>query len=582
VSIGRVQLRVSPITVLMAVLVVGGLIYVTFAWSPSSYGRAFELFGLHHFDLVMGRSRPIRSDEWAVITPLTQATVNNHLGRFNLTSPYGEDLRSVYSMPIFDWGMVFKPDMWLYLVLNPAYAFSFHHYLIFAAFILGYALLFTHILGLSTLSACLLSGILFFTGYVQYWWTTLGPTFAVFPWLLLVLDLQRSPLLKFPLFYWIATVWMLSLFYPPTTITLAFVGFLILLAFRSNYLKGKTLLFTVLASVAAAITIAVYLQDYLAAAVTTLYPGQRTIALGGEVRFEQWVSQFFPISQIHRHQPLLRNTNICEISVVGTTYITAVLCCLNYAQWQQTSRQFKRAVIIFTTGLLATWAWILLPLPAWIVTPLLWNRVQPGRMLFASGLLLLILVAILAQGLGLRLTRLRVGILAAITIGFWIRYKLNRSIVEWLDIAIFVAIVLLLLVPKFLSSKHFNTVVLGSALVFGIAAFGSFNPIQSAWHIFNRPTTAITQRLDQQQSASGILAVAGFPGATLNGWGYRSISHVLLVPQFAFFRHFFPTLPDAQFNELFNRYAHIQLTATGQPTLVAPDAVSLPIHAFKE
>lgn len=581
-NIAHVRLKLSPVTALTAILFVGGVIYVAATWSPSSYGYVFDLFGLQHLDTVLGKPRPIRSDEWAVITPFTQATVNNHFARFNLTSPYGEDLRSVYSMPIADWGIIFKPDMWLYGWANPAYAFSFHHYGIFAGFILGYTLLFSNVLGLTQLSACLLSGVLFFTGYVQYWWTALGPTFAVFPWLLIVLDWQQPKLLKFALFYWLATTWMLAFFYPPTFISLAFVGFLILLAFRPTDLKGKTLIYLVVASIAAAITAAVYLQDYLVAALPTIYPGQRVISMGGGVRFEQWISQFFPISQIYQHQPLLRDTNICEISVVGTTYATAVLCCLNYGRWQQSDRAFKRAVLIFSAGLLATWAWILAPLPAWLVAPLLWHRVQPGRMFFAAGLLLLILMAILAQGLGLRLTRSRVAILAAMTIAIWIRYKLNRSILEWLDIVILVAIAALLIVPRFFPSKHWNAVALSLTLAIGVAAFGTFNPIQSAWHIFNRPQTATTQKLDRQAAANptGIVAVAGFPGATLNGWGYRSISHVLPVPKFDFFRPFFPTLPAAEFSHLFNRYAHIQLTDAGQPSLAAPDAVSLPIQAF--
>lgn len=210
-TIGRVRLAFSPIGFVITLLLVGAVVYVSSAWSPSSYNLAFNFFEVENSAPVFGKPREVRSDEWLVITPLTQATVNNGFARYNHTSPYYEDLRSVYSMPIADWGLLFKPDMWLYRIVNPAYAFSFHHYASFALFIIGYALLFS-IIGISQVHACLLSLLLFFTGYVQYWWTALGPTFAIFPWLIVVLDWKVPWYLKLTTFYWIATSWILAFF----------------------------------------------------------------------------------------------------------------------------------------------------------------------------------------------------------------------------------------------------------------------------------------------------------------------------------------------------------------------------------
>ena len=70
--------------------------------------------------------------------------------------------------------------MWLYGLVNPAYAFSFHDYAVFFLFIFGYAWLFAMI-GASPQESFLLSFTLFFTGFTQYWWTSLGPILALFP-----------------------------------------------------------------------------------------------------------------------------------------------------------------------------------------------------------------------------------------------------------------------------------------------------------------------------------------------------------------------------------------------------------------
>jgi hypothetical protein len=37
-----------------------------------------------------------------------------------------------------DWGMLFKPALWLYAIADPAHAYSFSSWFVVAAFIVGY------------------------------------------------------------------------------------------------------------------------------------------------------------------------------------------------------------------------------------------------------------------------------------------------------------------------------------------------------------------------------------------------------------------------------------------------------------
>jgi len=247
-------------TVFVAVSLFVAVIYVGNAWSPSSYAVVLKnIFQSRNAGLVAGKPRCIRSDEFAVITPLTQATVNNGFHRYNKTSFYGEDLRMVYSLPVLDWGILFKPTMWLYAFLNPAYAFSFHHYALIVLFLLGYTRLFNILWG-SPVNSLLLSLVLFWTGFTQYWWTALGPTLAFFPWLLITMDLEARFFSKLVLFYWLATCWILSFFYPPVIISLAFVGAVILFAFRPELLRIRPIVGFGLATVAAVATVGFYLE----------------------------------------------------------------------------------------------------------------------------------------------------------------------------------------------------------------------------------------------------------------------------------------------------------------------------------
>jgi hypothetical protein len=101
------------------------------------------------------------------------------------------------------------------------------------------------------------------------------------------------------------------------------------------------------------------------------------------------------------------------------------------------------------------------------------------------------------------------------------------------------------------------------------------------------PETAVLDWLRQEEASTPghIMLDAHFVGATLNGMGFRAVAHVLPAPQLAFFRKYFPAMNAAQFNLIFNRYAHIQLC--GDPLPNAPlasgreaDLIRLPMEVF--
>ena len=72
------------------------------------------------------------------------------------------------------------------------------------------------------------------------------------------------------------------------------------------------------------------------------------------------------------------------------------------------------------------------------------------------------------------------------------------------------------------------------------------------------------------------------PGAVLVGLGYRSIRHVTITPQVAFFQKVFPELPPDKLNLYFNRFAHIILNpALKEPVVLQGDAIEVPQAPFE-
>jgi hypothetical protein len=416
--------RLSPRVLLWGLLALSALVYVGNTWSPSSYALALQAFSAPEDGLVLGAARGIRSDEWAVITPLTQATVNNGFARYNERSLYGEDLRSTYQMPLWDWGLAFKPTMWLYPLVNAAYAFSFHHFSITALFLIGYALLFRR-LGMRNVPAVLLSLTLFFTSFTQYWWTTIGPPMAWFPWLLWVF-LSEAPLaVRLAGFYWVATSWLLSMFYPPLFIPLAFAAVALLLAFTPERLRQpKVLLGFAVVGGLACVTVLLYLQDWLRGTLHTVYPGERRVG-GGGFGLERFLSIFLPNLRLQRHEPLVSWSNVCELSMVGSSYFLMVLCFLRYGALGEAWKQGRlRPLRVLVPAVLLMSAWLFLPVPSWLGKPLLWHFVPSVRMAFAYGLLLLVLAYTLSEGAGLEPSPLRVLLFAGVLFGAWYQYKL--------------------------------------------------------------------------------------------------------------------------------------------------------------
>lgn len=559
------------------VFVVFGFVYVCNAWSPSSYGDALNILGASGSGLITGSPKPIRSDEWAVFTPMVQALVHNDFERINKTSFYHEDMRNMFSLPIADWGMLFKPTLASFFIIDPAHAYSLHWFLLIALFVIGYARMF-RLTGISVVQSYLVSGTIFYSSFVVGWWTILGPVMAWFPWFLEACRSNLSSRWKFLLVYWVAVCWLLSFFYPPLIISLAFLGLIVLLVYSPDLFQRKQLWIILLASMLSVITVLFYLQDYIQAVWNTIYPGQR-FSSGGINDIRIILAQLFPALNSVHYQSLI-GSNICEIGVIGTLIPLFTLVFIKL----QTSILEKQEWLLFF-GLMLMLCWILFPIPSYIGKLLLWDRVPPERMLFAEGLLFVMVCLTLAKSKKYVFSISRI-VFIFIAIILFIVYKISISDIQILKLWRDLIVIPVFFVCVFLAVRMHRsafTVLLSGAFVFNIFINFQFNPIQSTKPIFLLPKTPMSEMLDvEYRNNNHLLAITGFPGAILNGLGYRSVSHVLVMPKLSFWKESYgKTLTDDEFNTLFNRYEHIILNPNiSSPTLLQADAVMLPLIDF--
>ena len=422
-----------------------------------------------------------------------------------------------------------------------------------------------------------MSGLLFFSAFTQHWWTALGPVLAYFPWIMVTILAKYSWHFRVPLLFWLCVSWCLAFFYPPVIISLGFVGAGLYLVYRPPQETWWISLILACSAGLAILLACFYLRDYLISSIDTLYPGQRRSA-GGDVSLLLWLTTFSPDLVNLRGKTFLPG-NLCENSLCGSWYLLTVFLFMDGRNRRALiSLPFAQASI----SLFCVSAWMHFPLPTWIGRPLLWHFVPPIRMAFAAGFLWLLVAALIARDVGLRFSWFRLMLVLAIlasSLVYGATLAGNTSQSKVIAHAVIgLGCIMLIWPPEWVAGTT-KPIVLGvCCLLANIISFGKFNPLQSAWPIFERPTSMLTRGLDRLAiQESGTLRVAGFFGASLNGWGYRSVGHVLAVPDLITMRRLFPDMTEVELNETFNRYAHIFVTPeVMRPVARYMDQVAIP------
>jgi hypothetical protein len=568
-----------------AVTIVCGIVYVGGAWTPSHYGIALQKIGLTYLGPSVGTAREVRGDDWAVLTPYFQIAVANDLGDTDEISPYHEPLRSFFALPTRDWSLIFKPQLWGFLVLPPEYAFSLYHFILIASFIWGFSVLFRQV-RIPTHWALLGALLIFFSRFVQVWWTNNAPTFAFAAWPLAAALLPVSIWWRFVLVLYSAAVWLFGLLYVPFIIGAAFALAGLLIALRRDALKISILLPAGCATAAAIVIVAWYFRELIPIMQNTVHPGSR-ISEGGSVSWIQVLSHVLPYITARQFAPTLPDMNECEVGVVASYLPLLLLIFVDHRMLVKQLRTELWTAGVLGACILLTLAWLVLPLPAEVGRIFLWDRVPPWRLLWAFGLLTSFASLWLASIAHWRVSMSRGALFLSLTGAAWIGTKNGALAENWFDGVILITVTLsaafILLHPSVRNSNHKGILLTWSVVLTSMVTFGTFNPLQSAYPIFHRPDNSFVDGLRRLAQPRGWVAVPGWYGAMLTGLGLRSINHTLLRPQLDFFRPFFPSMAPAEFNSVFNRYMHAAPASVSAPRIFGPyreDHVLLPIMIF--
>lgn len=103
------------------------VVCVFFELHGSSIGLYAKILEYPDLNIViLGKNRPIRSDEWVVFTPFAFSQYFTDFSYIsNIVRGTATDMFIVYGQPVWDIGMIFRPTQWGYLFLQPGAGLSF-------------------------------------------------------------------------------------------------------------------------------------------------------------------------------------------------------------------------------------------------------------------------------------------------------------------------------------------------------------------------------------------------------------------------------------------------------------------------
>lgn len=561
-------------------------IYLGLAITPSSYAIGLRLLGQPIHGLFAGTPRTIRSDEWIVFTPYVQIAVNSGFSAYDKISPYHESLRAFFALPIADWAAIFKPYYAAFAVLPAANAFSFFYLFDMAAFIVGWGIFFRQ-LRFSRSVAIGGSLLLFFSQFVQVWWSSNCGVFALAPWVAVAWMAIDKRWLRVLLCSYALSVWVLANAYPPFLYAYALAMVIAVVALRPDLLHPARFIDALIALGVAGLVFVSYFGDLIRIMEATVYPGHR-MAVGGGIELGKLWAHIYPFALTSGYEPLppVSRSNACEIGVAASLLPMYCLIFTDYRRLGEVLRSNWRCVGILCAGILFTAIWIFLPVPAALGKWFGLTFVPANRMLAALGWLITILCLYVVDRCSCKPSLSRAGLLVlAVLCAVFTKYEWSGA--EWsktityFDYLALASSILILCLITFGKMRSW-IVLLAIAVVLNLVTFGFFNPIQSAYPIFSINKTMALDHLKTSgaQMSNGVLIAPADYGSLINGAGIPSYNIVLLAPQLRFFSSRFPDLSRSQFNFVFNRYAHVLFNKEDRIAVPTPDSISLPLSRF--
>lgn len=290
---------------------------------------------------LLGKYQTIRSDEWAVNTPMAFSQYYNKTGAFPYFSHTirGDktDTFIVYGQPVKSWQIIFRPFQSGYLFLGPSRGLSFFWCARFLALLLV-SLEFGMYLTKKKKLLSLTYALLVSCSPLVAWWFAVNGLVEMFIFgqlaILLFVRWMYAGCLWKKLLYTAGIAWCgvsyILLFYPPWQISFGYVYLFLLIGIvlrerryvvwnRSQVLLSAGVLVLLMAAPLASIFYKS--AETIKLVMNTAYPGKRIFTGGGRFKLMDWpMGLFFP-----NMKPAYVGSNVCEFATFFSFFPTGLV-----------------------------------------------------------------------------------------------------------------------------------------------------------------------------------------------------------------------------------------------------------------
>ena len=548
--------------------------------SGSSIACMSKYIGSDPTGVLFGIPRDIRSDEFATITPFTFSQYYNGSGQY----PYfTETIRGTltdtfiaYGLPSWNICTIFRPFVWGYLLFGPARGLSFFWVArLLTLFLVSFefAMVYTKANKWLSLAAGMLIA---FAPTVQWWFAVCGlAEMLIFSQgtLLCLHHYMRAQatsrkIMAAILMFWCLGGYIFAL-YPAWQIAFGFVliALLVYVAleskayFRFHWKADVPILGVGLLLLSASVVYILYKShDTIGTIMNTVYPGARSDTGGNGFfgLFKYGTSLFFPLTG----QNL--NTNTCEASAFFDLFPIGIVLSL-YVILIEKKRD--RMLIPLLTAQAILVIYCTFGLPGFLAKVTLLSYSPANRVLLAVGLINVLLLirsisiaerkprfwAAAAVSLALAVG---VGLLCRAATGDYINKALGAAMLGVLSAGFFLSFIARSVGTKKLFALFCTMVVLVSG--------GLVNPVQQGINVIYQ--NEIVQEIESiANQDSGLWIVEGsYPLTNVPIMvGAPTINSTNVYPDL---ERWHQLDPDGQYESVYNRYAHINVTLTDEET----------------
>ena len=554
---------------------------------------------LQHDGIVFGVDRPIRSDEWAVFTPMALSQYYNGFGLVsNIMRGTETDTFMVYGQPVRDWSMIFRPFQIGYLFLSAEKGLSFYWFgklIILFLVSLEFGLILT---SRDRQLALTYAFLVTFAPVVQWWFSTNAfPDMLVFGQAIVLCIsgyLEASKYIKRGLYaaslFLLCGAFLLVL-YPPWQISFFYVFLVLVLWVIVSHRKETHFVWKkdipLLGGALLSLLLCMGLifsrsWDAIQAVMHSIYPGQRmeTGGVGIAFLFQYAGNLFLPFKS--ENVPV----NQCEMALFFDCFPLGIVAAMLQKQ-RSGSRDRLTSCLFALLFFLGTY--IILGFPCYISRLLLMSNVQPHRAMVALSyvnlLLLVRSVALLKHkkvGLNRTVAYSCAACLAVLVTYYSFRWIYSDYYTAQM-LLICVTVLAVICITTLIRQKAFCVFMIVLSLLIG----GTVNPLRTGLEIIENNTLGKAVRYYSEKDSGKWLAVSDHwvLGNFLIAFGAPAINCTNTYMNTEFWRILDP---DGTMEEQYNRYAHItiELSDTGQTdiSLITPDHVHvvLPVEKLQK